>query len=181
MLRTVPFPLPCCDYCALPAPSCDEAVHVRTSERHMHFADRCTAWKVVSLSEKVVLRSPLFQKTHCLVNRFPCAGGTSYGRLNDCLMEAWFIPLTQELNPSAQRCMTRFFIGNLVSWTVRFVNICVKNQQIHQLIIQFINYVWYLLHVSALHCHLQGAFLVPSEWCSVEEQSTEYCGWTCWV
>jgi hypothetical protein len=22
-----------------------------------------------------------------------------------------------------------------------------------QLIIQFINYVWYLLHVSALHCH----------------------------
>jgi hypothetical protein len=23
-----------------------------------------------------------------------------------------------------------------------FVNICVKNQQIHQLFIQFINYVW---------------------------------------
>jgi hypothetical protein len=30
----------------------------------------------------------------------------------------------------------------------------VKNQQIHQLFIQFINYVWHLLHVSALHCHL---------------------------
>jgi hypothetical protein len=29
-----------------------------------------------------------------------------------------------------------------------------------QLFIQFINYVWCLLHVSALHCHLQGAFLV---------------------
>jgi hypothetical protein len=28
---------------------------------------------------------------------------------------------------------------------------------------KFINYVWYLLHVSALHCHLQGAFLVLSE------------------
>jgi hypothetical protein len=27
-----------------------------------------------------------------------------------------------------------------------------------------------LLHVSALHCHLQGAFLVPSERCSIEEQ-----------
>jgi hypothetical protein len=28
------------------------------------------------------------------------------------------------------------------------------------ILIQFINYVWYLLHVSALNCHLQGAFLV---------------------
>src|SRR5215510_4398232 len=46
-----------------------------------------------------------------------------------------------------------------------------ENQQIHQLFIQFINYVWYPLHVSALHCHLQGAFLVPSERCSIEEQS----------
>src|SRR5215471_7046559 len=45
-----------------------------------------------------------------------------------------------------------------------------------QLFIRFINYVWYLLHVSAIHCHLQGAFLVPSERCSIEEQSIEYCG-----
>src|SRR5215469_5669524 len=59
---------------------------------------------------------------------------------------------------------------------MHFFNICMKNQQIHQLYIHFINYVWYLLHVSALHCHLQGAFLVPSERCSIEEQSTEYCG-----
>src|SRR5215469_11182855 len=49
-----------------------------------------------------------------------------------------------------------------------------KNQQIHQLFIQFINYVWQLLHVSALHCHLQGAFVVPSERCSIEEQSIEF-------
>jgi hypothetical protein len=42
-----------------------------------------------------------------------------------------------------------------------------KNQQIHQLFIQFINYIRYFLHVSALHCHLQGAFLVPSERCSI--------------
>src|SRR5215468_85679 len=56
-----------------------------------------------------------------------------------------------------------------------------KNQQIHQLFIQFINYVWYLLHVSALHCHLQEAFLVPSERCSIEERSIEYCGWACCV
>jgi hypothetical protein len=31
-------------------------------------------------------------------------------------------------------------------------------KQIHKLFIQFINYVWQLLHVSALHCHPQGAF-----------------------
>src|SRR5215469_12961487 len=54
---------------------------------------------------------------------------------------------------------------------------CMQNQQIHQLFIQFINYVWQLLHVSALHCYFQGAFLVPSERCSIEEQSIEYCGW----
>jgi hypothetical protein len=37
-------------------------------------------------------------------------------------------------------------------------------------IIHSIYYVWELLHVSALHFHLQGAFLVPSERCSIEEQ-----------
>jgi hypothetical protein len=46
-----------------------------------------------------------------------------------------------------------------------------KNQQIHQLFINFINYsyAWYFLHGSALHCHLQGAFIVPSERFSIEE------------
>jgi hypothetical protein len=91
-----------------------------------------------------------------------------------------FNPLTSELNPSAQRCLTRFFSGDFASLTVNFVNICVKNQQIQQLFIQFINYIWYLLNVSALHCHLQGAFLVSSEKCSIE-QSMEYCGWACGV
>jgi hypothetical protein len=43
--------------------------------------------------------------------------------------------LTPELNPSAQRCLTRFFTGDFVSWTVHLVNICVKNQQIHKLFI----------------------------------------------
>jgi hypothetical protein len=36
-------------------------------------------------------------------------------------------PLTPELNSSAQRCLTRFFTGDFASWTVHFVNICVKN------------------------------------------------------
>jgi hypothetical protein len=48
--------------------------------------------------------------------------------------------LTPELNPSAQRCLTRFCTGDFVSWTVHIVDICVKKQQIHQLFIQFINY-----------------------------------------
>jgi hypothetical protein len=44
-----------------------------------------------------------------------------------------------------------------------------------------VHYVWYLQHVSALHCHPQGAFLVPSERCSIEEKSIEYCRWACCV
>jgi hypothetical protein len=47
----------------------------------------------------------------------------------------------------------------------------VKNQQMQQLFIQFINYKWQLLHVPALHCHFQGAFIVHSERRSIEEQS----------
>jgi hypothetical protein len=39
------------------------------------------------------------------------------------------------------------------------------------IVIQFISYVWWLLHVSALYCHPQGAFLEPSERCSIEVQS----------
>jgi hypothetical protein len=42
-----------------------------------------------------------------------------------------------------------------------------------QLFIQFIHYTWQLLHVSALHCHPQWLFLVPSERYSIEEQSIE--------
>jgi hypothetical protein len=51
-------------------------------------------------------------------------------------------PLTPELNPSAQRCLTRFYTGDFAYWTMSFVNIYVKNQQMQQLFIQFINYVW---------------------------------------
>jgi hypothetical protein len=34
----------------------------------------------------------------------------------------------------------------------------VENQQMHQLLIQFSNYEWELLHVPALQGHLQEAF-----------------------
>jgi hypothetical protein len=37
--------------------------------------------------------------------------------------------VTLELNPSAQRCLTRFFTGDFASWTVYFVNICVKTNK----------------------------------------------------
>jgi hypothetical protein len=49
-------------------------------------------------------------------------------------------PLTPELYPSAQRCLTKFFTVDFPSLTVHFV-MCVKNEQIHQLFIQFINCV----------------------------------------
>jgi hypothetical protein len=49
-----------------------------------------------------------------------------------------FKPLMPQLNPSAQGCLTRFFTGDFASLTVHFVNVCVKNQQIQQLFIQFI-------------------------------------------
>jgi hypothetical protein len=49
--------------------------------------------------------------------------------------------------PSKARYLTSYiygrnFSGDFASWTVQFLNICVKNHQIHQLFIQFINYVW---------------------------------------
>jgi hypothetical protein len=37
-------------------------------------------------------------------------------------------PLTPELNPSAQRCLTRFFTGEFGSWTVHFVHVCKTNK-----------------------------------------------------
>jgi hypothetical protein len=38
--------------------------------------------------------------------------------------------------------MDEIFTGDFASLTVHFIHICVKNQQTHQLLIQFINYVW---------------------------------------
>jgi hypothetical protein len=47
---------------------------------------------------------------------------------------------TPNLNPSAQRYLTRLFTGDFASWTVHFVNKCVKNHHMHQLFFQFIMY-----------------------------------------
>jgi hypothetical protein len=66
----------------------------------------------------------------------------SYRRWLSYNGRAYINPLMLELNPSAQRCLTRSFTGDFASLTVHFINICVKNQQIQQLFIQFINCVW---------------------------------------
>jgi hypothetical protein len=57
-------------------------------------------------------------------------------------MRCLFDPLTSELNPSAQRYLTRIFTEDFASSTAHFINICVENQQTQQLFIQFINFVW---------------------------------------
>jgi hypothetical protein len=58
---------------------------------------------------------------------------------------AYFNPQTTELNPSAQRYLTRFFTVDFASWTVYFVNICVKNQQL-----QYNNYWFSLLIIYGI-------------------------------
>jgi hypothetical protein len=59
----------------------------------------------------------------------------------DCIAGSWINPLTPELNPSAQRYLTKFLLGIL------FLEPCIylimrENKQTQQLFIQFINYVW---------------------------------------
>jgi hypothetical protein len=69
-------------------------------------------------------------------------------------------PLTPELNPSAQRFLTRFFTEDFASWTVHFVNICEKNQQIQQLLIQFIKI--YMVAPTCFGIMLPSSGSVPS-------------------
>jgi hypothetical protein len=62
-----------------------------------------------------------------------------------------------ELNPSTQRCLTRFFTGDFASCSVHFFNICVKNEQMQQLFIQFINYVWEQSQIAMHHVSRHNA------------------------
>jgi hypothetical protein len=97
---------------------------------------------------------------------------TSTRMWGELIFVYWFNPLTPELNPSAQRCLTRFFTVNFASLEpcISFIYAW-KTNRYTKLFIQFINYVWYLLHVSALHCHLQGAYLGPTQTCTIEQLS----------
>jgi hypothetical protein len=49
-------------------------------------------------------------------------------------------PLTLELNPSAQRCLMRFFTGDFAFWTVHFVNM--REKPTDATIIHSVYYVW---------------------------------------
>jgi hypothetical protein len=73
-----------------------------------------------------------------LIGRRVCSDSHSHSSTSHT---ADIYPLTLELNPSAQRCLMRFFTRDFASLTVHFVNICMKNKQMQQLFIQFINYV----------------------------------------
>src|SRR5215510_7164428 len=70
--------------------------------------------------------------------------------------------------------------SNASKWQMGF-NSAFKGM--HEKTNKYTNYSFSLLimygssYVSALHCNLKEAFLVPSERCSIEEQSIEYCGW----
>jgi hypothetical protein len=90
---------------------------------------------VEDISRNVGILLPTWAASFLWRTVLRCESGQMMNTYN-CLIN----PLTPELNPSAQRCLTRFFTGDFASWTVHFVHICVKNQQIHQLFIQFIMY-----------------------------------------
>jgi hypothetical protein len=110
------------------------------------FATRRTVFSVICPSRNCVLIIQLeceyeVVASYCCILQngttwLFCWQTSSYERC--CL----FNPSTPELNPFAHRCLTIFFTGDFGYWTVHFVNICVKNQQMQQLFIQFINYVW---------------------------------------
>jgi hypothetical protein len=68
-------------------------------------------------------------------------GGTDSKGVEGCRLED-INPLTQELNPSTRRCLTTFFTGDLAFEPCISLIYAWKNQQIHQLLFQFINYAW---------------------------------------
>jgi hypothetical protein len=119
----------------------------------------------------------------CLPMILPWFGIKYWGRHNDVV--SWSSPSLRTLSLTAGIKSLRttlpdeiFFTGDFASWTVHFVNICAKNQQMQQIFIQCINYVWYLLLVSALHCHPQGGHNTPihnilstAPWLSISQKA----------
>jgi hypothetical protein len=64
-------------------------------------------------------------------------------------------PLTPELNPSAQRCLTRFYTWDLASWTVYFVKIYARktNKSTNysfSLLILYGNYYMFRYYINIL-------------------------------
>jgi hypothetical protein len=90
-------------------------------------------WHLAMGNSSFIARGARFYTTRVTAREFQngVPGSRSSDRLNK---------LTPELNPSAQRWLTRIFTGGFASWTVHF-DFCVKNQQMQQLFIHLINYV----------------------------------------
>jgi hypothetical protein len=88
------------------------------------------------------------------------------------LSNSFFInPLTPELNPSAQRCLTRSFTADFASWTVHFVNICVKtnkcnNYSFSLLIMYGSSYMF--RHYIAISGSFSSAFWEMLNWGAVD-------------
>jgi hypothetical protein len=81
----------------------------------------------------------------------------------------------KELNPSAQRYLTRLFTGAFASWPCISLIYAWKTNK-------YTNYSFILImYGSSYLCrHYVAIFREPSERCSIEE-SIEYCGWACCV
>jgi hypothetical protein len=90
----------------------------------------------------LILRTVTYEMSHHARGLYQCSYLETLNKLvwlNSGMICIVFNPLTPELNPSVQRCLTRCFTGDFASWTVHFVNMCVKNEQMQQLFIQFVS------------------------------------------
>jgi hypothetical protein len=94
-----------------------------------------------------------------------------YSSLWRCTPKAKCASLLLSLDPARFKACRQNYWINMITNIILLLEPCVSliytwiptNATI---IIQFISYVWWLLHVSALYCHPQEAFLKPSERCA---------------
>jgi hypothetical protein len=81
---------------------------------------------VSSVLYKTILIKRLFK---ILPNSFTLLYRMKVHKIQTSCQAQCINPLTPELNPSAQRCLTRFFTCDFASWTVHFIDICVKTNK----------------------------------------------------
>jgi hypothetical protein len=76
---------------------------------------QCVSWLAYGPNEPVLFHIILQQNTllsnPSYLDVTPCLGLIEYGGFSELNYCSEFNPLTPELNPSAQRCLTRFFTG----------------------------------------------------------------------
>jgi hypothetical protein len=114
------------------------------------YTQQVTTWRTAEQPGDDNGRSHYVVSSHRLLSEdhnFSTSGRHSLPQQVPCdreLLFPWvFNPLTAELGKYLRATLPdETFNGDFASWTVHFVNMCVKNQQMQQLFIQFINYVW---------------------------------------